>query len=516
MAKATAAAGVVISASTILIIIIIVISLISVSETTASDEALWHIYNQANKLLKSKTTTDSEINFNYDEVISKLEEARLVGGANINEAGMKDEDEIERLPGQPTAVNFKQYGGYVSVGGGAFYYYYFVEAQADRHKHLPLLLWLNGGPGCSSLGYGAMEELGPFRVHRDGKTLYHNPFAWNHVANVLFVESPAGVGFSYLSTTMNYTIGDTKTAIKNYVFLLNWMERFPEYKNSDFYISGESYAGHYVPQLGQTILYHNLKTNETKINLKGIMIGNPVINDETDIRGIYEYLGSHALVSEETTDRVMKYCFSTNATTQIDKCNSSLLEAVGNTQSINIYNIYAPVCHNSSLDEKHGKASVKMSDPCIDNYVYAYLNRVDVQKALHANVTNIPYKWRFCSDEIVQKWQWQDSPSTILPILKELMSKGIRVWIYSGDIDGRLPVTSTQHSIKQMKLVTKIPWHPWYLARQVGGYTQVYEENLTFATIRGAGHMVPTDQPARALSLIRHFLAGTQLPSTIQ
>ncbi|XVF33690.1 hypothetical protein REPUB_Repub17cG0190000 [Reevesia pubescens] len=104
-----------------------------------------------------------------------------------------------------------------------------------------------------------------------------------HTANVLFLESPAGVGFSYSNRTSDYDeSGDSKTAADNCVFLLNWLERFPEYKNREFYISGESYAGHYVPQLAHTFFQHNKKANKTLINLKGIIIGNAVINDETD------------------------------------------------------------------------------------------------------------------------------------------------------------------------------------------------------------------------------------------
>lgn len=92
-------------------------------------------------------------------------------------------------------------------------------------------------------------------------------------ANVLFLESPAGVGFSYSNTTSDYAKnGDKNTAKDNYAFLLNWLERFPEYKDRDFYISGESYAGNYVPQLAYTILYHNKMTNNTHINLKGIIV----------------------------------------------------------------------------------------------------------------------------------------------------------------------------------------------------------------------------------------------------
>lgn len=96
------------------------------------------------------------------------------------------------------------------------------------------------------------------------------------VANVLFLESPAGVGFSYSNTTKDYSLnGDTKTAQDNVAFLVNWLERFPEYKGRDFYIAGESYAGHYVPQLAHRILAYNRKTKgQDSINFKGIMVDN--------------------------------------------------------------------------------------------------------------------------------------------------------------------------------------------------------------------------------------------------
>jgi serine carboxypeptidase-like clade 2 len=172
-------------------------------------------------------------------------------------------------------VDFAQYAGYVTVdaAAGRALFYYLAEAAGNvSAASRPLLLWLNGGPGCSSLGYGAMEELGPFRVKSDGKTLYRNPYAWNNAANVLFLESPAGVGFSYSNTTADYSrSGDNKTAEDALLFLLNWMDRFPEYKGRDFYLAGESYAGHYVPQLAHAILRHAAKAS-SPVNLKGIMV----------------------------------------------------------------------------------------------------------------------------------------------------------------------------------------------------------------------------------------------------
>ncbi|EEF44557.1 serine carboxypeptidase-like 40 [Ricinus communis] len=433
---------------------------------------------------------------------------------NESDAGSKEKDRIERLPGQPD-VEFTQYGGYVTTdkSAGRALYYYFVEAQHYAKESFPLLLWLNGGPGCSSLGYGAMQELGPFRVHSDGKTLYKNRYSWNYAANVLFLESPAGVGFSYSNTSSDYEkCGDKATAEDNYLFLVNWLERFPEYKDRDFYISGESYAGHYVPQLAHTILYHNKKAKKTIIDLKGILIGNAVINDETDNIGMYDYFATHALISQEAISSIKKHCdFSPNATTQSDECNSATYQASKDTAFLDIYNIYAPLCTSQNTTAKPKKASLAEFDPCSDYYVYAYLNLPEVQEAMHANITKLEHDWEPCSDVIKN---WLDSPATIIPLLQEFMANGLRVWIFSGDTDGRVPVTSTQYSINEMKLPIKTEWHPWYLKGEVGGYTQVYKGDLTFATVRGAGHQVPSYKPLRALSLIKHFLDGTPLPDT--
>ncbi|XP_010938742.1 serine carboxypeptidase II-3-like [Elaeis guineensis] len=424
--------------------------------------------------------------------------------------GLKEGDKIGKLPGQPERIDFDQYGGYVTVDAeaGRALFYYFAEAVSADPSSKPLVLWLNGGPGCSSLGYGAMEELGPFRVMSDGKTLFRNPYAWNRVANVLFLESPAGVGFSYSNTTSDYDkSGDRRTAEDAYVFLVNWMERFPEYKGRDFFIAGESYAGHYVPQLAHTILQHN----DTNINLKGIMIGNGVINDETDNKGLYDYFWTHALISDETIDAIHKYCnFSPDATDQTKQCYQAVDVTDQVFEMLDIYNIYAPLCSSSGVTPSPKRYSIKNFDPCTYDYVAAYLNTAEVQEALHANVTKLNYTWSGCSRQFAQ---WMDSPSTVLPLIKECMANDVRVWVYSGDVDGRVPVTSSRYSLNQLNLSIKTEWQPWFINNEVGGYSIIYDGNLTFATVRGAGHEIPSYQALRALILVKFFLNGKPLPS---
>lgn len=178
-------------------------------------------------------------------------------------------DKITLLPGQPQ-VNFQQFSGYVTVDDKKqkSLFYYFVEAQVDPPSK-PLVLWLNGGPGCSSLGVGAFSENGPFRP--SGQVLVRNEYSWNREANMLYLETPVGVGFSYSTDSSSYEDVDDKiTAMDNLAFLHKWLIKFPEYRNRSLFIAGESYAGHYIPQLAELMLQFNNK--EMLFNLKGIAV----------------------------------------------------------------------------------------------------------------------------------------------------------------------------------------------------------------------------------------------------
>lgn len=109
----------------------------------------------------------------------------------------KAQDEVTNLPGLTFTPNFKQYSGYLNASAGNYLHYWLVESQLNA-TYDPLILWLNGGPGCSSIG-GFLEELGPFHVNADGKTLFENTFSWNKAGNVLFLEAPRDVGYSFRS-----------------------------------------------------------------------------------------------------------------------------------------------------------------------------------------------------------------------------------------------------------------------------------------------------------------------------
>ncbi|VFQ89535.1 unnamed protein product [Cuscuta campestris] len=447
-----------------------------------------------------------------------------------------------KLPGQTAAVGFKHYAGYVTVNktnGRALFYWFFESLTLPREK--PLLLWLNGGPGCSSVGYGESQEIGPFLIGGgDGPLLTINPFSWNTEANILFLESPFGVGFSYSNTTTDFVnLGDELAANDAYTFLNNWFLKFPSYRNRSFYIAGESYAGQYIPVLADLILEKNKKPSSsnlsTNINLKGVMIGNPETSDAEDWRGMVDYAWSHAIISDETHKIITDNCnnFSTSDVWNNKNCSDGVDEMLKQYDEIDIYSLYTPKCLNNltssslspSLSSSPSSSSHKIGrrrgrgllglvgagyDPCLDDYTVSYFRRGDVQKVLHANDGLHVKDWNICNDSIFNAWAY--SNESVLPIYRKLIAAGQKILLYSGDTDGRVPVLSTRYSIAAMGLPITKPWAPWFYQKQVSGWVQEYK-GLTFATVRGAGHDVPTFKPAESLALFSSFISGLPLPS---
>ncbi|KAL5546696.1 hypothetical protein UlMin_006383 [Ulmus minor] len=456
-------------------------------------------------------------------------------------------DKIKKLPGQPS-VKFQQFSGYVTVDEKKqrALFYYFVEAQKDPHSK-PLVLWLNGGPGCSSVGAGAFTEHGPF-LPTNGKTLIKNEYSWNREANMLYLESPAGVGFSYSANKSFYsTLNDKIAARDSLVFLLGWFGKFPEYKNIDFFIAGESYAGHYVPQLAHLIL-----KSKAKINLKGIAIGNPALDFETDQNSMIDYSWSHGLISDLTYKLFTSNCtysefykaiiiekqdlspacirayqqYEKEYTGKIDiyfiignYCITSieempLMQMFHRGLSSNIpQNLFSFDSDSVALDEKK---IVGEYEDCIDKKASIYLNRKDVQKALHARLVGTK-RWTICTNNKDFNYDSNDLANiqTIF-VVGSLVKSGIRVIVYSGDQDRAVPFIGTRRLVnglaKELGLKTTVPYKAWFESKQVGGWTQVYGDHLSFATIRGASHGTPTTQPARSFLLFKSFLSGKPLP----
>ncbi|CAL9069196.1 unnamed protein product [Musa banksii] len=444
-------------------------------------------------------------------------------------------DLVVGLPGQPS-VNFKHYAGYVSVSEHRSLFYWFFEAmEAPATK--PLVLWLNGGPGCSSVAGGAISEVGPFLVTDEGSGLRFNPYAWNKgkrdtvivpsfhdthvlhcssIANLLFLDSPVGVGFSYSDSSSDAkNLNDQITAEDTHAFLIYWFLKHPDFKSQELYLVGESYAGHYAPQLAEVIDERNKGAKDSYINLKGLMIGNPLIDVEEELRiATIDFAWKNGYISDNL------YQAATTACTPVPGSNCpELVYEVEDSFSDIMFGIYSPTCSkfNTIKNEIGSGLATEATgyDPCSTDNAEVYLSREDVQRALHANLTRLPYPYSFCSMDVHNAYN-QTVP-TVLPLLRKLIDAGYRMWIYSGDTDGRVTIPVMRRSINKMNLSEKAwdkwgGWKKWYYEAQVAGWMVEYTEGLTFITVRGAGHMVPAFSPGRGLALISNFLKGEPMP----
>ncbi|GFZ21009.1 serine carboxypeptidase-like 45 [Actinidia rufa] len=429
-------------------------------------------------------------------------------------------DRINQLPGQPQ-VSYQQFSGYVTVDEKKqrALFYYFVEAEIDPASK-PLVLWLNGGPGCSSLGVGAFSENGPFRP--SGKVLVRNEHSWNREANMLYLETPSGVGFSYSSDSSSYvTVNDKITGKDNLVFLHNWFAKFPQYRNRSLFITGESYAGHYIPQLAEITLQFNRK--QKLFNLKGIALGNPVLEFATDFNSRAEFFWSHGLISDSTYKLFTSTCNYSRYVSEyyrgsVSPTCSRVMSLVSRETSrfVDKYDVTLDVCISSVLSQSKvlsPKQVTETVDVCVEDETVSYLNRRDVQNALHARLVGVN-QWLVCSN--ILDYELLDLEIPTIPIVGKLIKAGIPVLVYSGDQDSVIPLTGSRRLVhglaEELGLKTTVPYRVWFAGMQVGGWTHVYGDILSFATIRGASHEAPFSQPARSLVLFKAFLEGRPLP----
>lgn len=456
-------------------------------------------------------------------------------------------DAVGNLPGFGTPLS-KMYSGYLNGGTGKKAHYIYTESLLKPATD-PLVLWFNGGPGCSSME-GFLSESGLYHIDEfsNPPTISANPFSWGKVSNNLFIESPAGVGFSYCETPAGCRHTDTSTANDNLAALVSFFTSYPELQDLDFYIAGESYAGVYIPSLAYAIYNYNTANPAPalQINLKGIMVGNGCIGNAAGHCGsggainayhdIQQWRG-HGLISETTYDHVNSVC---DWKTVTPKCELAVSQAVSELGMIDVYYLYntcadpamqlrnvrAPISNMSALskyaalkakadpvktfnDLRKNKA-VGLDPNCFGTgpTLQQWGNLPAVKKALNVAPA---ITWSLCSSNgsFAYNSDIADERTTIYPTLTQ--KAGYQVLIYNGEADLCVPFTDNEWWTRSMNYDVKEPWAQWLVAGEegsyVGGYRIQYDYNFTFATVRGAGHMVPETRPEASFTLFRDFLS---------
>ncbi|KAG8070642.1 hypothetical protein GUJ93_ZPchr0006g44578 [Zizania palustris] len=412
--------------------------------------------------------------------------------------------EVTEFPGFDGDLPSRQYAGYITVGHEQqkrHLYYYFAASERNPNTD-PVIIWINGGPACS--GFSALlHSIGPFKI--DGSMMLHagdepttklNPYSWTKMASLLLVDSPAGVGFSYAENEDDYVTNDTSRVLDLYDFLSEWFAEYPEFLPNPFYIAGCSYSGVIVPVLAQEILQKNEDGERAKINFKGYSLCNPAVDVEIENNAYVPYAFRMGLISDELFQSLVSTCNGKYWNNKAPSCLANLDQFHKQISGINMEHILCPPCRyrmgitaEASEEYDFGQMFELMSESseygleC--NHQELVLEKLFDTKSsrekLHARPAEISSKkWKRCPSYIRYT---RDIP-TLTEYHLNVTSKGYRVFLYSGDHALLVPFSATLEWLKTLKYKEIEKWHPWFVQKQIAGYSVRYENNLLFATIK--------------------------------
>lgn len=424
------------------------------------------------------------------------------------------------------------------------FFFWAFESRNDP-KTDPLTVWLNGGPGCSSMS-GLLMELGPCNAADPDKNGPHaewNPYSWTSNSSVLFLDQPTGVGFSYASwknaSKSGRPSGRTSTAVEAardvsaVLHLLAQHQGIPFHSGQtnhtlrDFHLAGESYAGRYIPLIVSQILKDNARYKQhpeeglEPLPLHSVLIGNGITSPHYQNKAYYDYActdasGHGPFLSNQTCHKMQENvspCLSL-----IDKCNVHPGNGPYNTTLCKKANsfcekkLFSPweKTDRSPYDFKHGKKYPE------DGYIKAFLDSNHTRHAL--GIDSFPIgdkgknKFQVCSNTVYDDFdKTGDGARDSTWAIKEILDAGIRLLAYSGKRDFICNYLGNAAWIENLDWQGKdgykrAPMEDWYVHKGKHGGQFRHYGNLTFATVDEAGHMVPHDQPEAALTMFQRWL----------
>ncbi|KAF7563432.1 hypothetical protein G7046_g666 [Stylonectria norvegica] len=424
---------------------------------------------------------------------------------------------VRDLPGLPVdASPIKMHAGHIEINeehhGNIFFWHFQNQHIANKQR---TVIWLNGGPGCSSED-GAMMEIGPYRVKGENELVLNNG-SWHEFANLLFVDNPVGTGFSFVDT--DSFISELDVMAEQFIaFLEKFFELFPHYNRDDLYLAGESYAGQHIPYISKAILARNKKNPKDAWNLKGLLIGNGWISPNSQYEAYLTFATEKGLVKKGSTDEkqlqdLLKICnkiLSTNpGHVDYPECEdilSTMLRLIkkgdGKNACINMYDV--------RLKDEY--PSCGMNWPPDLEFVTPYLRRDEVVRALHVS----PQKstgWAECNGAVSSHFTTKNSRPSI-DLLPDIL-KEVPILLFSGAEDLICNHVGTEDLISKMEWnggkgfeATPGNWAPrrnWTFEGEDAGFWQE-ARNLTYVLFHDSSHMVPFDYPRRTRDMLDRFM----------
>nr|XP_023924394.1 serine carboxypeptidase-like 18 [Quercus suber] len=360
---------------------------------------------------------------------------------------------VKTLPGFDGDLPFKLETGYVGAGemDDVQLFYYFVESQREPSRD-PLLVWLTGGPGCSSFkpffyGNGPLSFDYIFS-ERGLPTLHLNKDTWTKRLNILYIDAPVGSGFSYSKSLESYYSVDQKTVAHLYNFLQKWLIDHPEFAENHLYLGGGSYTGILIPVTVQKI-YDGIRACEDSY-----------LDTNSKVPAAHRL----TLISDELYKSAKTSCKGDYV--NIDPTNERCMANV------------------EAIDEG---------------------NNPGVREALYVREGTKGY-WHMCNSSLA----YTKNILSTIDYHRNLSRTNLRVLIYCADLDMSIPHIGTQEMIRSLNLTLDDSWCAWFVDAQVAGYTQRYKNNdfyMTCSSVKGAGHVAEEYKPKEVNAMIDRWLA---------
>lgn len=392
----------------------------------------------------------------------------------------------------------KSYSGFLTVNktcnSNLFFWFFLAKVNSSK---APVVLYLNGGPGQSSL-YGALMENGPVYIHSNN-TLQLRKYSWHEKHNLLYIDSPVGTGFSFTNSLDCYLTNEVDIGRSLYEALRQFFQLFSELRKNSFYITGESYAGKYVPALGHQILLNrnSCKPNDC-INFKGLAIGDGIIDpiNQLDYGSLLFQLG---FIDANALAIFVEYQQQAKLLIEQGQYLAALLAMT------NIINWDGCLFNNETgFSSPHNYLKPDGYANEISQTTEFISNQSNLSKYLH--VGNVTFVSLYDSGTVLT-YLIDDITQSVSHWLIELLEcDDIRVFIYSGQYDVLAGPVLQGNFLSHLEFSGAGEYaiaerQIWRIGDTIAGYVKK-AGSLTEIIVRLAGHMVPIDQPKSAYDII--------------
>lgn len=410
----------------------------------------------------------------------------------------------------------KEDWNYVSVRKNAnmFWWLYYADHPTKNYTQVPLVMWLQGGPGASGCGFGNFAEIGPLDIN-----LKPRNSSWVQVASLLFVDNPVGTGYSY-TTDSGAFAKDVDTVSRDMLVLLqHFFSSKPEFQTIPFYIFSESYGGKMAAAISLA-LHKAVLVGDIKCNFGGVALGDSWISPIDSVVSWGPYLYSISLLDDNGLKAVQKAADSVQdalSRGQYDKATElwSMTEDVieENTDGVNFYNI---LTKDSLMSGSHVTNELKFRHPALGSLFRRHLLPLQADELSELMNGPIRAKLKIIPDSVT--WGGQaadvfvnmagDFMKPVVSVVDELLCAGINVTVYNGQLDLIVDTVGQEGWVRQLKWkkldqFKSLRWTPLHLqSRETAAFYKTWE-NFSFYWILRAGHMVPSDQPETSLKMLR-------------